>query len=291
MNSRIGPQEEFWATSSGTRRLFCRIWQPTSSPLGLVCVVHGLGEHGGRYGHIAHELRGRGMAVISFDLRGHGHSEGPRGDIRHYEELLDDVDTALAALWGRYPESPTVLYGHSMGGGLVANYCLERPQERVCAAVLSAPWFRLAVKPWQIQLVAARALSLVWPTFPLPARFREDSLSISPDFREKYRDDELIHHRISLRHFFAARAAGIHALRHAAEFKLPVYLLHSEDDRITCAAATKKFVRRAPAATWKLLQRVSHEVHHDPDWRAIYDPVFDWIVEHLRAKASLVAGT
>ena len=101
-------------------------WQPETPPKAVVCLVHGLGEHSGRYAHVAAALNDAGYALLGFDLRGHGKSGGPRGHTPSYETLMDDIGRLLAEAAHRYPGRPQFLYGHSLGGNLVLNYALRR---------------------------------------------------------------------------------------------------------------------------------------------------------------------
>ena len=101
-------------------------WQPETPPKAVVCLVHGLGEHSGRYAHVAAALNDAGYALLGFDLRGHGKSGGPRGHTPSYETLMDDIGRLLAEAAQRYPGQPQFLYGHSLGGNLVLNYALRR---------------------------------------------------------------------------------------------------------------------------------------------------------------------
>ena len=101
-------------------------WQPETPPKAVVCLVHGLGEHSGRYAHVAAALNDAGYALLGFDLRGHGKSGGPRGHTPSYDTLMDDIGRLLAEAAQRYPGQPQFLYGHSLGGNLVLNYALRR---------------------------------------------------------------------------------------------------------------------------------------------------------------------
>ncbi|MGB2782801.1 MAG: alpha/beta hydrolase, partial [Atribacterota bacterium] len=102
--------------------LFGQSWQPESKPKAVICLVHGLGEYSGRYTHVADALTLAGYALISFDLRGHGKSEGPRGHTPSYEALMKDISSLLEVTNKQFPQLPSFLYGHSLGGNLVLNY-------------------------------------------------------------------------------------------------------------------------------------------------------------------------
>src|SRR3954468_2442078 len=113
-----------WYTADKTR-LYAQGWQP-DQVVGVVCLVHGLGEHSSRYAHVAAALGEAGYVTLAFDQRGHGKSQGARGDATSYDEQMDDIKRLLAEAAERYPALPRFLYGHSMGGNLVLNYALRR---------------------------------------------------------------------------------------------------------------------------------------------------------------------
>src|SRR5260370_18654840 len=116
--------ESGWEDKDGLK-FFMRGWEPVKKPKALVCLIHGLGEHTGRYGHVGEAFTRAGYALVGFDLRGHGKSGGPRGFIPSYAALMADISEFLGLMAKRYPRLPRFLYGHSLGGTLVLNYCLR----------------------------------------------------------------------------------------------------------------------------------------------------------------------
>ena len=104
--------------------LWGSVWRPPEARA-AISLVHGIGEHSGRYAHVAKALNEAGYALVSFDLRGHGHSGGLRGHAAEYEAFMADIDLLLQETGRRFPGLPRFLYGHSMGD-LVLNYCLRR---------------------------------------------------------------------------------------------------------------------------------------------------------------------
>src|SRR5512137_8610 len=117
-------------------------WQPETPPKAVVCLVHGLGEHAGRYAHVAAALNDAGYAVLSFDLRGHGKSEGLRGHTPSYDTLMDDIGRLLDEASQRYPGKSQFIYGHSLGGNLVLNYALRR-KPPLAGVVSTSPALRV----------------------------------------------------------------------------------------------------------------------------------------------------
>src|SRR4051812_29822385 len=155
MTSDVVLFDEQWLRG-GEGRLFLRVARVAGPIRAEVVVTHGLGEHSGRYAHVATALAGRGLRMWGYDVRGHGRSDGRRGDARRYEGLLEDLGLVFteAARHGR----PIFLMGHSMGAQISLNFLLSRPVE--CrGAVIASPWLRLAFTPpfWRRALAGAAA--------------------------------------------------------------------------------------------------------------------------------------
>jgi len=112
----------------------------------IICLVHGMGEHSGRYAHVADRLTNAGYSLIALDLRGHGKSPGPRGDIPSYKAFMWDISSLLEISNKKFPQIPSFLYGHSLGENLVLNYVL-RNKPRVKGVIATGPWFHLAFEP------------------------------------------------------------------------------------------------------------------------------------------------
>src|SRR5690606_13087284 len=144
-----------WLEVQPGNRKYVHHWWPAQSPWTNVGIVHGLGEHGGRYHPLARSLVSAGLSVTAFDQQGHGRSPEPRGRVRSYQSLLEDVAAFLN--WNRelYPTVPTVLLGHSMGGNLVINYVL-RDYPQPTRAIASSPMIRLTAPPSRSFIKLAR---------------------------------------------------------------------------------------------------------------------------------------
>ena len=111
---------------------------------GIICIVHGFGEHGGRYAHVADFFNKQGYAVLAIDNRGHGKTEGKRGHTPSFDSYLDDIDVFLTETKQRLKDVPMFLYGHSMGGNLTLNYVIRRKPTILRGLVVTGPWIRLA---------------------------------------------------------------------------------------------------------------------------------------------------
>jgi alpha-beta hydrolase superfamily lysophospholipase len=213
-------------------QLFGQSWQPDDvQSRAVICLVHGLGEHIGRYNYVADQITQAGYTLLSFDLRGHGQSQGPRGHTPSYEALLNDINFFLNEVDKNFPELPHFLYGHSLGGNLVLNYVLCR-QSHLKGVIATDPWLRLAFEPPRVKVILAQITNYIWPSFSQKNGLDTKVLSHDPEVVHAYENDPLVHGNISARMFISIYQSGRWALEHASEFPLPLLLMHGGDDKI-----------------------------------------------------------
>ena len=267
-----------WQNADGLQ-IFAQCWPAAITPLATVSLVHGYGEHCGRYKHVADKLTQAGFNVISFDHQGHGQSSGWRGHITTYDALLDDISRLLIEAQQRFPQTPQFLYGHSMGGNLVLNYALRR-RPQLAGVVVTSPWLRLAKFPSAMTIRLGRLVSRVWPSFTSSSGLDNSALSRDPTVVQAYGSDLLNHNRISPRLFTQINGAGQWALDNASQFSLPLLLMHGTADRITSYEASHQFAGGiSTGCTLKLWDNFYHEIHNEPE----QDEVITFVVEWLRA--------
>jgi len=187
--------------------LFAQSWQPETKSRAVICLVHGMGEHSGRYTHVADQLTQAGYSLIAFDLRGHGQSQGPRGHTPSYETLLNDINSLLNEANKNFPELPSFLYGHSLGGNLVLNYVL-RCQAQLKGVIVTDPWLRLAFEPPRFKIILAQITNYIWPSFSQKNGLDTKVLSHDPEVVHVYENDPLVHDYISTRMFISIYQAG-----------------------------------------------------------------------------------
>ena len=261
-------------------KFHCQIWQAALSAKETrptIALVHGLGEHSGRYGDLISHLIHRGHPVIATDLRGHGRSGGTRGHSPSYEALLDDIDLLLGAARERFPGTPFVLYGHSFGGALVINYGLRRHPDML-GLIATSPALRPAVVPPEWKLRVGHLLYRTWPSLTLKSGLEAVGISRDQAVVRAYRTDALVHDRISARLGLDLLEAGEWALQHAAELTLPLLLMHGDSDRLTSVTASREFARRAPpSCTLRIWQGFYHELHHEPEKAAVFAEISNWL--------------
>ncbi len=269
-----------WQTDDGLR-LYAQGWQPETAPTGVICLVHGLGEHSGRYTHLARFLNQAGYALLAFDLRGHGRSEGQRGHAPSYEVLLDDIAHFLAEAAERYPDHPRFLYGHSLGGTLVIEYVLSR-RPKLAGVIASGPLLRTAFEPPAWKLTLAKILYSLRPTLALANEVDRPALCRDPEVVRAYNDDPLVHDRLSARLGMDMLQSGLWALEHAAEFPLPLLLMHGGADRITSPQASREFAAQAgEVCTLKIWDGFYHEIHNEPEQKQVLAYLLAWLNGNL----------
>ena len=283
---------EFTLSASGGQSLYACLWAGNAAvqPKAVVCLVHGLGEHCGRYAHVADAFNQAGFAVLSMDQRGHGRTAGPRGYAVSLDTMLDDVALLLAEAEKRYPGQPAFLYGHSMGGGLVLNYALRRysPTKegqgagKLAGVIATSPALRTAFPPPAIKLALGRALAGLLPSLAMANELELAGLSRDPEVIEKYKSDPLVHDRISTRLAIDLIDSGGWALEHAAEFPLPLLLVHGSADRLTSAPASQEFAAKVPGGrcTLKIWEGFYHETHNEPEKEQVIGLMVNWIGAH-----------
>jgi len=272
--------ESEWRTADGLK-LFAQAWQPDGECRAVVCLVHGLGEHTGRYGHVAAALARAGYALLGSDLRGHGHSEGQRGHSPTFDLLLDDVDHLLEEASHRFPDVPRFLYGHSLGGTLVLNQALRR-RLQVAGVIATGPLLRAAFTPPAWKTTLGRLLYGVWPGLPLSNGLDIQRLSRDASVVRAYADDPLVHDRVSARLGIDMLDEGEWALAHASEFFLPLLLMHGGADAICSAEATRHFAAAVTGdCTLKIWDALLHEIHNEPEQQQVFDAIVEWLGERV----------
>jgi alpha-beta hydrolase superfamily lysophospholipase len=240
--------------------------------------VHGWAEHSGRYEHVGAWFAARACAVHAYDHRGHGRSDGPRGHARRFEDLLDDLELALARVRAQDPGLPVFLVGHSMGGLLVASFLVERAPE-IAGAVTSGAALALADAPPRARLALLRLLGRVVPRLAVARPIATEALSRDPEVGRAYLDDPLVLHRMTLG-FGAglltrvARTAGA-----AARVRVPMLLLHGGDDPLCPAEGSRRFFAElgTPTSDLRIYPGLRHEIFNEPEREAVFADLLAWL--------------
>jgi len=276
-------------SGAGNMELYRQSWRPDGAARAAILLIHGFGEHGGRYNYLIDHLVPKGYVVHNFDLRGHGRSPGPRGHVDAWDELRDDVRafvaTTVAANAGQPPEIPYFLFGHSLGGLIALNYALQYP-EGLRGVIASAPLLAQANLSPMLRL-AALVLLRVKPDFPIKTALDDRTISRDPAEVQRYRQDPLNHAIGTPRLDQAIRTAIVWTQMHAADLRLPLLLYHGVADLLVPIRGSRTFFDAVSIAdkTWIEYAGGFHESHNDLDRAMVFDDLTRWLEAHLPTTA------
>ncbi len=264
--------------------VFSREWAPKRRPRGAIALVHGLGEHSGRYEGLARRFTKAGFAVWAIDLRGHGQSPGQQGDTR-FEPAMEDIDALVARAGASGAGVPVFLYGHSLGAMLSVLWLLERPAAPVHGAVISAIGLHSALREQATKVRLARILGKATPKMRVKSGIDPATLSRDPEVVEAYRRDKLVHGFASLGFGLDALNAIDTITEAAPRLTVPLLLIHGEEDSLAYAGGARELAELAPdICTLQVYDGLFHELHHEPEQARVFADVLAWI--QARASAS-----
>lgn len=256
-------------------------WPAVGIPRGVVQIVHGLGEHGGRYQTVAKALTDAGFEAHAHDHRGFGGSAGLRAYVDRWSQFHDDLQERLETLRALHPGLPLVLYGHSMGGLIATGYVLDAARPQPDLLVLSAPGLDADLPEWK--RVMSRALRHVFPKMRVANGLPRGGLSADPAIDAAIAADPLSISDSTLKFGGAgfdeqarvrARLAGM------SEMPVPTYVLHGSDDPIVPPRASEVFARMG-GVTRRVHEGLRHECHHDLRHADVLAEVVAWLDRQL----------
>jgi alpha-beta hydrolase superfamily lysophospholipase len=270
------------------RELNLHVWAASQAPPAItVGLIHGYGEHAGRYAHVAEKLNARGISVLGIDLRGHGKSSGVRGHIEKFDEYHKDIDALRQELEKRAAGGPIALVGHSMGALVAADYLIAKRGAGLAGVVLSSPFLGLSLAVNPVKEAVGRAMSRFIPTLALPAGLKGSDVCRDPSIAALYDSDPLNNKKATARWFTEAMLAIERVHARAGEIALPVLLLYGGSDRVASADATDRFASKLKGkdVTFERLKDHYHEIVNElPEARdKVIDRIGAWLVDHARA--------
>lgn len=248
---------------------------------GVVILVHGLGEHAGRYQHVARRLNDWGFAVRGYDQYGHGESGGPRGGLPSDNRLLDDLADIVDSTRSRMEKStPLILLGHSMGG-LVAARFVSLEMRPVQGLVLSSPALDPGLSPLQKLLLVV--VPRIAPNLRVGNGLDSKLISHDPATVKAYQNDRLVHDRVSGRLARFIADAGPATVAMAARWHVPTLLMYAGADRLVNPAGSRAFEALAPkqCVSSQCFDSLYHEIFNELDASPVFAALQHWLDAHF----------
>lgn len=262
--------------------LFYRSWFASNPATASVLISHGLGEHSGRYEHVAAAFNAAGFHVFALDHLGHGLSPGKRAFISRFSELTDGVAELRAHIAQQTPSVPVFLVGHSLGGLIAASTILSK-EEDFAGLLMTGPALGVPTPPPVWQLVLLRIFSAVAPGLKA-LELDATAICRDPAVVEAYVADPLVHHQnIPARMVVSLFDEAARVMSRAKEIRLPVLLLHGAEDQLTSASASTAFVDMLTSSDkhLTLYEGMYHELFNEPEQDDVLRTCCDWITARL----------
>jgi lysophospholipase len=272
-----------WIEIPGGPKLYARAWgDDPQAP--SVAIIHGLGDHSGRWERVGSTLAGRGFATYALDLPGHGRSEGRRGHVRSWEDYRKAVTSWLDAVRGGDGERRLALLGHSLGALIALDWASRNPQ-KVDALVLSAPPFELSLRPTALKVHAARILGRIWPGFTQGNQIPPSLLTHDPEIIRAHRADPYVHFRISARLFLEFTAIRRALAKLSKDHAIPTLLIQGGADPVSSCVGCAQWAKGAKPGivTYKEYAGLFHEVLNEPEGALILEEIAVWLKAALAA--------
>lgn len=281
MTNHVKNTHEFHLETDDQISIFVRDWP---APEGMhekkgIIIMHGLGEHCGRYTHLAEYFLTLGFVVRTFDHRGHGQSTGSRGDVSNSDAIINDAKMVIEDFTKQLIEAP-MIFAHSMGG-LFAMHLSLSEKVKIKALILSSP--ALSVHLSRFEKILFSIGQYLIPSIGVPHGSNGLHLSHDPEVVKNYQNDELVHNKISARLFKSMLKSMKYTLKNATKLKVPLLLLVADGDLVVDPNGSKKFASKVlkndPDFKIKIIlyPNFYHEVINEPESQIVFSDMKNWI--------------
>ncbi len=274
--------QEFRLANKDGLSIYTQAWLPKSEPRANLVIVHGLGEHSGRYEHVAKFFVDKELAVFALDHQGHGQSDGKRGYVNAFAAYLDDLEQYRLEISKLSPNKPTVLFGHSMGALIALLYALQY-ENTLAALIVSAPPVRIKMGPPTFVKELVPQLAKVSPGLTINSGLKPEWVSRDQTVVEAYKADPLTHPHISLSLFSGMYHGGKQVYEQAEDITLPILMLYGSEDKIVDGHAVQATFDKISSTEKKLVifEGDFHEVHNEADQMDEFEQIWQWLADKL----------
>jgi alpha-beta hydrolase superfamily lysophospholipase len=278
------PAAEGSYVGSGGVTLFRRAWRPAVPSRGVLINVHGLGDHGGLYPYLVERAVRSRWTVHAPDLRGNGRSPGQRAYIASWDEFRDDLRRFLAVVRVEEGDVPLFLLGNSLGGLIVLDFALDRPEGLDGVIAVSPPIGRLGVP--RHMLLLAEVASRVWPRLSLRTGMDLSGLARDPAIVDEVLHDPLFHRLGTARLGTEVQRTIARLQREAARFAPPLLILHGGADRMVPPDGSREFIAKAGSADKEYREYPDdyHALFADYDREKVLDDLEHWMSARAPAR-------
>jgi len=260
--------------------IFGNLWQPDGPAKGVIVLVHGIGEHIGRYEHVAKMFTDNNFAMIGADLIGHGKSGGKRGHVDSYDDYCSVIDWMIQEATRLNPNLPVILYGHSLGGNIVLYHSMKHSLE-VAGVIATSPGLEVTRVP-PFKLLVGKVMYAVWPSFSMTNSLDVSGLSTDQSVIDNYLSDPLVHPYVSARLGIDILKSGQWIRENGAAVKNKLLLVHGEKDRLSNVTGTRNFVENCDGlVTYKEFAGGYHELHNSPEKDQVFNLFVTWIEKEV----------
>jgi alpha-beta hydrolase superfamily lysophospholipase len=274
--------EGHFTTPDGAN-LYTQAWLPDDAPSSgvpqaIILIVHGLGDHSGRYGNYVNYFMPRGYALYSFDTRGHGRSSGTRGYVDRFDRYVEDVDRRAAEARSDWPGTPLFVLAHSLGSLMGLSYARQHP-DRLTGLIVTGNALKdaLQLPTWKRKL--ATVLSQVMPALKMNNGIVLSGLSHDPAVIAAYQADPLTHTWGTPRLATEAEVVRAQIRQSASSWRTPTLMLHGGSDPICLAEGARQFAAQTPAGMVEYHEYAGlyHEIHNEAEREQVFRDIETWL--------------
>ena len=258
-------------------RIYIREWIPKEKVKKNLFIIHGLGEHSGRYEDLAKILTQEGIGVFSIDLIGHGKSSGRKGHIKSFEDFINAVETGVIYVRKKFLDTPIILFGHSLGGLISLKFLIDRESKEIERSIISSPWIETALEIPNHLLFIHKIFQKIIPGLQLSNNLITSHLSKDKKIVEKYENDILVHDKISLNLFSEITKTINNVIDRSSRIKIKILIYHGKNDKIISHKGTEKVASLIPNNKFILFKDIFHEPHNDNEKDLVFKELIEFI--------------